>query len=76
MRSFGSCHLIVHRNLADDRRHAWDFIHADFFHWGGTSTLFLKWTRSRNANTFSHFGKTLNISTTNDSTFTGTRADI
>ena len=42
--------------------------------WGGISTLFLKWTPSTNANSFScsnaHFGKTLNISIASDSTFT------
>ena len=69
-----SCRLIVNRKLTDDRRHVRDFMDADFCRSGGTSTLFLEWTPSRNANIFSRFyahsGKTLNISTANDSTFT------
>ena len=55
-------------------RHVRDSIDADFYRSGGISTLFLKWTLSTNANIFSryyaHFGKTLNISSANDSTFT------
>ena len=43
-----------------------------FFHWGGIPTLFLEWTPSTNANTFSHcfahLEETFNISTANDST--------
>ena len=31
MTTFRSCHLMVHRKLADDRRHVGDFIDADFF---------------------------------------------
>ena len=73
MTAFWSCHLIVNRNL-DDRRYVHDFIDADFSHWEDSSTLFLKWLPSTNANIFSrcyaHFGKTLNISTDNDFTFT------
>ena len=74
MTTFWSCHLIVNRKLLDDRSRVHDFIDADFCRWGGASTLFLKWTPSTIANIFScyyaHFGKMLNISTTNDSTFT------
>ena len=33
MTTFQSCHLIVNRNIADDRRHVRDFIDTDFSHW-------------------------------------------
>ena len=33
MTNFWSCHLIVNRKLADDRKHVRDFIDADFFVW-------------------------------------------
>ena len=42
MTTFRSCHLIVNRNLPDDRRHVRDFIDAEFFCLGGISTLFFK----------------------------------
>ena len=65
--SFRSCHL----KLADDS-HICNFMDADFFHWGGISTLFLEWNPSKNANIFSryyaYFGKTLNIYIANIST--------
>ena len=74
MTSLWSDHLIVNGKLPDDCRHVRDFIDADFFRWGGIYTLFLKRAPSTNANIFSrcyaHFGKTLNITTANDSTFT------
>ena len=74
MTTFRSCHLIVNRKPAGDRRHDHNFIDADFFRQGGISNLLLEWTPSTDANTFSryyaHFGKMLNISTANDSTFT------
>ena len=41
MTNFRSCRLIVNRKLPYDPRHVCDFIDADFFHWGGVSTLFL-----------------------------------
>ena len=44
MTTFRSCHLIANRKLADDRRHDCDFMDANFFRWGGISTLYLKWT--------------------------------
>ena len=34
MTNFWSCHLIVDRKLADDRRHVHDFIDADLSRWG------------------------------------------
>ena len=55
MTTFQSCHLIVKRKLAADRRCVRDFINADFFRWGGISTLFLGWTPSTNANIFSRY---------------------
>ena len=71
MTTFRSCHVIINRKLADDCRYARDF--ADFFRLGSIYTLFCRWIPSTNANIFSfynaHFGKTLNISTANDSTF-------
>ena len=42
MTSFWSCHLIVDRELLDDRKSVCDFIDADCFCWGGTSTPFFK----------------------------------
>ena len=70
MTTFWSCHL---RTLTNDCRHVRGFIDADFFCWEGISILFLEWAPSTNANIFSqyyaHFGKTLNISSANDSTF-------
>ena len=52
-----------------------DFIGADYFgEWRGTSTPFLKWIPSTNANISScyrtHFGKALNTSTASVSIFT------
>ena len=51
-----------------------DVCDAEFWHSGDISTLFLKWTLSKNANIFSryhvHLGEMLNISSANDSTFT------
>ena len=64
-----SCHPIAVRTLADDRRHGRNFLDADFFCWGGISNLFLEWTPSTNANTFSRYYAHF-ISTANDSTFT------
>ena len=74
MTNFLSCHLIVDRDLPNDCRHVRDFIDADFLSLERYSTLFLKSTPFTNANNFSHryahFGKTLDTSTTNDSTST------
>ena len=74
MATFWSCHLIVDRKLPDDRRRARDFIDTDFFVGKILLLYFFKWTRSTNANNFScyytHFGKMLDVSTTNDCTFT------
>ena len=44
MTHFRSCHLIVKRNLTDNRRLVCDFTEVDSFRWGGISTLFFKWT--------------------------------
>ena len=55
MTAFWSCHLMVDRKLADDRRHVGDFIDAEFLSWGSVYILFLKWTPSTNANMFSHY---------------------
>ena len=63
MTIFWSCHIIVNRKLAYDRRHVVDFIDADL-HLGGISTLFLELTPSTNANIFlAHLRNALNIST-------------
>ena len=52
MTTFWSCHLIVNSQLSHDRRRVLDFIDADFCHWEGTSSLFLRWIPSKNANMF------------------------
>ena len=74
MTTFWSCHLIVNKKLLDDRRHVHDFIDADYFCWGGISTLFLEWTPSTDTNIFftllRTYRETLNISTANDCTLT------
>ena len=74
MTTLRSCHLIVNRKLTDDHRHVHHFIDTDFFSWGGISTLFLGCTPSTDAKicsrSYTHFGKTLNISNASDSTFT------
>ena len=33
MTTFWSCHLIVNRTIADDRRHGRDLIDTEFSHW-------------------------------------------
>ena len=72
MTTIGSCHLIVNNKLAmtvsvTSQRLAF-FVGEVFLHY------FFKWTPSTSANIFSHyfahFGKTLNISTANNSNLT------
>ena len=74
MTTFRSCHLIVNRKLADDRRHVCDFKDADFFRWGCISTLFLECTPSTNikicSRYYAHLGETSYISTADDFIFT------
>ena len=41
MTTFWSCHSIVNRKLANDRRQVCDFIDVDFSHWEGIYTLFV-----------------------------------
>ena len=74
MNTFWSCYFIIDSNLSDDGRHVCSLIDVDFIRWGGTFTPIFKLTPSINTSIFphyfAHFGKTLNISTANEPTFT------
>ena len=65
MKTFGSCHLIINRNPT---MIVGTLYRCCIFRWGGTSTQFLKWTLSTNAN-LPHAGK----SPATTSTFTACR---
>ena len=55
MTTFRSCH----RKLANDRNHVRVFLDADIFHWGGISTVFLKWSANISSPYYTHFGKNI-----------------